>query len=210
MGVKMKAIARTLPPALIAGLLVVACASHRNLVVVLPEANGHVGAVVVHAEDSSAVLGTAYAAAAPRRNAAHPLRAGAMNARKVKRIFGNTLAALPAAPTSRTLFFENDSLSLTPQSESDLRALLESIKTRKAVEIVITGHTDTVGTDVYNDELSRERADAVKLTLLPILKEYGVDAGSVISVGRGKRELLVQTPDQTAEPRNRRAEITVR
>jgi outer membrane protein OmpA-like peptidoglycan-associated protein len=201
--------AKAVAPALGAGLLA-ACASNHNLVVVVPEPDGHVGAVVVHAGKSTAVLDQAYAAAAPAPRSVHRLKAGAVDAAKLKAMFGDALAALPAAPTSRTLFFENDSLTLTAQSEADLRALLDTIKTRKAVEIVVTGHTDTMGTDDYNDELSRERADAVKLTLLPILKQYGVDAGSVISVGRGKRELLIQTPDQTAEPRNRRAEITVR
>ena len=180
------------------------------MVVVVPEADGHVGAVVVHSGSSSTVLNEAYAAAAPTPSAAHPLKHGAENAAKVNAMFGETLAALPADPVSRTLFFETDSLALTAQSGADLRALLATIKGRKAVEIVITGHTDTVGTDQHNDQLSLERAEAVKQALLPILKEYGVDADSVTAVGRGKRELLVQTPDQTEEPRNRRAEITVR
>jgi outer membrane protein OmpA-like peptidoglycan-associated protein len=187
-----------------------ACASNPNLVVVLPEPDGHVGAVVVHAGASTAVLDKAYSAAAPGPTAAHPLRAGAEDAAKVNAIFGDALAALPAPPLSQSLFFESDSLTLTAQSAADLRALLDTVKTRKAVEIVVTGHTDTMGTDDHNDQLSRERAEAIKLTLLPILKEYGVAADSVIAVGRGKRELLVQTPDQTPEPRNRRVEVTVR
>jgi len=195
---------------LLGAVLLAACASNRNLVVVLPEANGHVGAVVVHSGASTAVLDRAYAAAAPRPKAAHPLKATAMDAARVDAIFGEALAALPAAPLSRSLFFENDSLTLTAASAAELKALLDTIKTRKAVEIVITGHTDTMGTDDYNDQLSRERAGAIKLALLPTLQQYGVAADSVIAVGRGKRELLVQTPDQTAEPRNRRAEITVR
>ena len=196
--------------ALGAAVLLAACASHRDLVVVLPEANGHVGAVAVHAGQSTAVLNQAYAAAAPTRRSAHRLKDGAVGPSKVKALFGDALAAMPPPPISQELYFESDSLTLTAQSAKDLRALLDTIKARKAVEIVVTGHTDTLGTDAYNDELSSERADAIKMTLLPILEDYGVDAGAVISVGRGKRELLVQTPDQTAEPRNRRVEITVR
>jgi len=196
--------------ALTAALLLAACAPNRNLVVVLPEPNGHVGAVVVHAGARTALLDQAYAAAAPTPRSAHPLKAGAEDAAKVNAVFGDALAALPVPPTSQSLFFENDSLTLTAQSAADLRAVLDTIKTRKAVEIVVTGHTDTVGTDDYNDQLSRDRANAIMLTLLPILKDYGVSADSVFAVGRGKRDLLVQTPDQTAEPRNRRVEITVR
>ncbi len=191
-------------------VLLAACASNRNLVVVLPEANGHVGAVVVHAGAGATVLDRAYAAAAPGRTAAHPLKAGTMDAAKVDAIFGDALAALPAPPLSRSLFFENDSLTLTAGSDAELKALLGAIKSRKAVEIVIAGHTDTMGTDDHNDQLSRERATAIKLALLPILQPYGVAADSVIAVGRGKRDLLIPTPDQTPEPRNRRVEITVR
>jgi outer membrane protein OmpA-like peptidoglycan-associated protein len=133
-----------------------------------------------------------------------------MDAAKVDAIFGDALAALPAPPLSRSLFFENDSLTLTAGSDAELKALLGAIKSRKAVEIVIAGHTDTMGTDDHNDQLSRERATAIKLALLPILQPYGVAADSVIAVGRGKRDLLIPTPDQTPEPRNRRVEITVR
>lgn len=191
-------------------VLLASCAERRDLVVVLPESDGHVGAVVVHAGEKSAVLNHAYAAAAPGAGAPHALKPAAMNGDRVKAIFGDALAALPAPPISQTLFFDNDSLTLTPQSAAALRALLATIRTRKAVEIVLTGHTDTMGTDDYNDALSRQRAASIGEALAPILREYGVAADSVTAVGRGKRELLVQTPDQTAEPRNRRVEITVR
>jgi outer membrane protein OmpA-like peptidoglycan-associated protein len=194
----------------LAAVLLAGCASNPNLVVVVPESDGHVGAVVVHSGSSTAVLNRAYAAAAPTATAAHPLKPGAEDATKVNAIFGETLAALPAPPMSQTLFFENDSLILTPKSAADLRSLLETIRSRKAVEIVVTGHTDTMGTDDYNDQLSRERAAKVKQSLLPVLQGYGVAADSVVAVGRGKRELLVQTPDQTPEPKNRRVEVTVR
>jgi OOP family OmpA-OmpF porin len=190
-------------------LLLSACAS-RNLVVVLPEPNGHVGAVVVHSGDSQAVLSKGYAAATPSARSAHPLAAGAYDDVKIKRIFGETLAAMPQPPASQDLFFETDSLDLTPESAANLQAFLDTLKTRKAVEIVITGHTDTMGKDDYNDALSLQRAESIKGTLLPVLLKYGVGADSVTAVGRGKRELLVATPDDTPEPRNRRVEITVR
>jgi outer membrane protein OmpA-like peptidoglycan-associated protein len=192
--------------ALLLGMLpLAACATRSDLVVVLPESNGHVGAVVVDAGKSRTVLDKAYAAAAPRR-----LRDGAMDEAKVRVIFGDALAALPQPPLSQDLFFQTDSLELTPDSALALTALLETIKTRKAVEVVLTGHTDTMGTNDYNDLLSRRRAETIRETLLPILARYGVAADAVETRGRGKRDLLVATPDQTPEPRNRRVEITLR
>lgn len=192
------------------GLVLLSACASRSLVVVLPEPNGHVGAVVVHAGDSQTVLNKGYAAATPSARSANPLPAGAYDNTKVKRIFGETLAAMPEPPMSQDLFFEVDSLDLTPESAATLQAFLDTLKTRKAVEIVITGHTDTMGKDDYNDALSLQRAESIKSTLLPVLLKYGVGADSVTAVGRGKRELLVATPDDTLEPRNRRVEITVR
>lgn len=192
------------------GLVLLSACASRSLVVVLPEPNGHVGAVVVHAGDSQTVLNKGYAAATPSARSANPLPAGAYDNTKVKRIFGETLAAMPEPPMSQDLFFEVDSLDLTPESAATLQAFLDTLKTRKAVEIVITGYTDTMGKDDYNDALSLQRAESIKSTLLPVLLKYGVGADSVTAVGRGKRELLVATPDDTLEPRNRRVEITVR
>jgi outer membrane protein OmpA-like peptidoglycan-associated protein len=132
-----------------------------------------------------------------------------MDRGKVDTVFGETLAALPAPPLSQPLYFK-EGVALTPDSETALRALLVTLKARKAVEVVITGYTDTMGTDEYNDQLSRDRAETVKQALLPILTEYGVAADSVTAVGRGKRELAVPTADNVFEPRNRRVDVTVR
>jgi outer membrane protein OmpA-like peptidoglycan-associated protein len=186
-----------------------ACANQRTLVVVLPETNGHIGAVVVHEGRSRTVLDTAYGATTGSGEG-RPLIPTPMDGPKVDRVFGEALAALPQPPVSLDLFFESDSLDLTPQSDADLHALLDTVKTRKAVEIVLTGHTDTMGTDSYNDALSAERAQSIKQKLLPVLQQYGVAADSVAAVGRGKRDPLIRTPDQTPEPRNRRVEITLR
>ncbi len=80
------------------------------------------------------------------------------------------------------------------------------IASRAAADTVVTGHTDTVGTLSYNDTLSLDRATKVRALLVA----RGLKPDSVNVAGRGERELLVQTPDETSEPRNRRVEITVR
>jgi len=68
------------------------------------------------------------------------------------------------------------------------------------------GHTDTGGTIDENDRLSQERAKAIKEALIA----KGLQAKFVRAVGRGERELLVSTPDNFPEPRNRRVEIIIR
>jgi len=65
----------------------------------------------------------------------------------------------------------------------------------------IEGHTDTVGTRPYNKALSDRRAATVVDYLV---NNFRVDRGRVQAVGMGEDDLLIPTPDQTPEPRNRR------
>jgi outer membrane protein OmpA-like peptidoglycan-associated protein len=73
-------------------------------------------------------------------------------------------------------------------------------------DIVVVGHTDSVGSHAVNDALALRRAETVR----GMLVAQGIAPASIVAVGRGKRELLVATPDNVAESRNRRVEIIVR
>ena len=188
--------------------LLTACCNCRpsDMIVVLPASDGHIGGVVVETGGNKMVLDKAYAAAKP--GTAAPVE---VSAYEVERMFANALAARPIPPKSYTLYFVNGSSDeLVAESRATLEAMLGELAERKAVEVVITGHTDTVGASGKNDLLSLERAQAVKKQLQDSLAAHGVQSDSITAVGRGERELLVKTADQTAEARNRRVEITVR
>jgi outer membrane protein OmpA-like peptidoglycan-associated protein len=73
------------------------------------------------------------------------------------------------------------------------------------VSILVTGHTDTVGSPVYNRRLSLRRARAVSRALV----DQGIPSQGITTVGKGETELLVQTGDREDEPRNRRATIDI-
>jgi len=68
----------------------------------------------------------------------------------------------------------------------------------------IDGYTDTVGSREYNVRLSVRRAAAVVDYLAD---KWHVDRSRMVAVGRGEEGLLVGTPEQTPEPRNRRVSI---
>jgi outer membrane protein OmpA-like peptidoglycan-associated protein len=71
----------------------------------------------------------------------------------------------------------------------------------------VTGHTDRAGSLQHNDRLSLTRAKRVRDELV----RRGVAPAKLGNVsGRGERELLIPTPDNVFEPRNRRVEIGVR
>jgi len=75
-----------------------------------------------------------------------------------------------------------------------------------APEVVVTGHTDAVGGDAFNDKLSLDRANSVQ----DILVAAGISRDQIQTVGRGAHEPLVPTKPGVPEPRNRRVEIKLR
>jgi len=192
---------RLLPGA--AALLLAACATPDHIVL-LPDEQGRVGKLNVGNAGGETLLDSAYATA-DAHGQARP-EPGSTSAAQVRQDFGATLDALPPAPVSYLLYFSSDPDELPPQSRALAPAILAEIARRPAAEVVVIGHTDTRGSDDYNDRLSLDRARAVKRQLVAL----GFDPARIGVAGRGKRELLVQTVADVSEPRNRRAEILVR
>jgi outer membrane protein OmpA-like peptidoglycan-associated protein len=175
-----------------------------DLFVVLPAADGKVGAITVTHGAQQRVLDTAYGAARiPEKGR---LETGRASEQEVREVFGTALDARPLAPTSFTLFFTFGTDELTPDSQRALARVSAEIARRPAAEVVVIGHTDRVGTVERNDALSLQRAERVRGDLAKI----GIAADRIQTAGRGEREPLVPTEDEVAEPRNRRVEITVR
>lgn len=203
------ALARALAgAALLAAAALGGCASKDNLVVVLPDAAGpHVGTVVVYKPDGAqaAVLNKPYAAVGSGAGSTD-VKPVEVDQKEVAQVFGAALAAQPIPPQRFTLYFESGSDALTPESRKAFEAVFTEIAKRKAAEIVVTGHTDTVDSVERNDALSRQRAEAVRQMLIA----RGLKPEDVVAVGRGERELLVQTGNGVNEPKNRRVVITVR
>jgi outer membrane protein OmpA-like peptidoglycan-associated protein len=112
-----------------------------------------------------------------------------------------------AAPSANlTVNFANGSAELTPEAMQTLDTLGQVLASKdlQGFRFRIEGHTDTVGSREYNRALSGARAQAV---VAYVAKTYGVDPTRLQAVGMGEEELLVQTPPQTPEPRNRRVQV---
>ena len=192
--------------ALIAVLVLGGCAAppSRDLVVLLPDKDGKVGALVVQNQKGSAVLNTAYATARTAPDGS--VERGLASQSEIKDIFGGAIAAQPPRPISFTLYFESGSDEFTEQSKQELKRLLAEMARRQASDIIVIGHTDLVGPDPSNDALSLQRAGRVK----SILVGMGVPAERILTAGRGRREPLIPTANGVIEQRNRRVEISVR
>jgi len=115
-------------------------------------------------------------------------------------------ATAPAVkPTSIQVFFDFDRSNITDGAAKILQQATVNAKQGSVTRIKLIGHTDSSGTDQYNQALSERRAAAVKAELV----KDGVPAAEIVSLGVGKGAQLVPTADGIREPQNRRAEILI-
>jgi peptidoglycan-associated lipoprotein len=129
-----------------------------------------------------------------------------VNAADVERFFGDALSALPPPPRRFTVFFRFESDALTDESQALIPQILKAVNEHIVKDVVVIGHTDTMGTQPANFALGLKRA----MTVRNILVDAGLDRASIDATSDGELDLLVKTPDDTPEPRNRRVVITVR
>lgn len=173
-------------------------------VILLPDAEGQAGRVIVSSASSSQELVEPYAALTVSR--AGKIAAYQESEEAVETRHGELLAALPKAPQSYLLYFQSGGSELTPESEQTLAELRRDAEGRAAPEIRVIGHTDRVGSETSNETLSLQRAQAI----VEKLKEFGIQAKSFEVVSRGELDLLAPTTDEVDEPRNRRVEVSIR
>lgn len=103
------------------------------------------------------------------------------------------------------VFFDFNSTKITPAAAAIIAEAAQRVKGRAPVQLVITGHADTVGSPAYNQRLSVLRANAVRAVLVG----QGIGADRVEIVGKGESDLLVPTKDGVPEAQNRRAVINI-
>jgi outer membrane protein OmpA-like peptidoglycan-associated protein len=144
----------------------------------------------------TAPASTAAPATHPVAQAAHPTR---------------TASAAPAAASeapsvSLSVQFATGSADLTPQARQTLDQLGKALSSSDLAQyrFRIEGHTDTVGPVDLNKTLSQQRADAVAAYLQ---SKYGVSTNRLQTIGMGEDGLLVPTPPNTPNEKNRRVNV---
>lgn len=183
--------------------LLAGCAGKIERVVLLPDADGSSGSVVIRTDGQEVELTSAYAGV---EIAGRKAQLKVFSEQEVRTRYAEALDAQPVRPHSFTVYFKLDSTNLTADSGVKLEQIKKELLSLSAPEVVVIGHTDRVGTVPYNDELSLKRARMVRNILVSI----GIPAEKIEVAGRGEREPLVPTADETAEPQNRRVEIKIR
>jgi outer membrane protein OmpA-like peptidoglycan-associated protein len=101
------------------------------------------------------------------------------------------------------VFFDFNKSNLTAEAQQTVTEAVSAAKTLGSVRVMVTGHTDTVGSDRYNQALSVRRAESVKDEMV----RQGLTADSVAIEGKSFHDPLVPTGPGVREPKNRRAVI---
>jgi outer membrane protein OmpA-like peptidoglycan-associated protein len=179
-----------------------------DTVALLQDLDGGVGKVVVTPRDSkSAVtLNAINQSSSVTDGDKAPTAPTTLSDTDITELWGDALAAQPIPPKRFQLYFKANGTELTPESLAMIPDIAADAERRPVLEIEILGHTDTVGKPATNARLSAKRAEAVR----DLLVSKGFKAEVITTRGFGEGLLLVKTPDNTPEAKNRRVEVIVR
>jgi len=177
-----------------------------NVFVLLADAENQIGRITVSNSAGSMELTEEGMATRVTDASSSPTAPFQMDTEEINTLFGEALSAQPQPPFISIFYFETGGTSLTEESQREIANIIRVIKERSPADVSVIGHADATGSQELNDQLSRERAQAVASLLIT----GGVDASSIQITSHGRNNPAVRTPDGVAEPRNRRVEVSVR
>jgi len=103
------------------------------------------------------------------------------------------------------ILFPFNSTEILPDGKANLVSLANSLEKYPNSDILIVGHTDSVGTDAYNLDLSQRRAAAASA----YLQSQGAPASRLHATGKGESEPIQSNDTEAGRARNRRVEIAI-
>ena len=181
-----------------------ACSTPPDKIILLPDPEGKVGAVIVHSATAQQTINKAYSGVDVTQGGAIEKTMDSQSS--VETRYSQLLAARPPRPRTFTIFFLFDSATdLAPESLATVKELKAVLATWPAPQLVVVGHTDLAGSQDFDDNLSKRRAQTVAAFLI----KQGISAQQIETAARGKREPLVHTADGVPNRMNRRVVITI-
>jgi OOP family OmpA-OmpF porin len=113
---------------------------------------------------------------------------------------------LPKVLQLKGVTFEFNKDRLRPDSKTVLDTVVEIMKRYPDMKVEVAGHTDSVGSDSYNQKLSEKRAEAVRQYLIAA----GIPSGNMTAVGYGKKEPIATNDTDEGRELNRRVELRIK
>lgn len=130
--------------------------------------------------------------------------------KKYLEIGGKDLTMIPAESgqklTLNNIFFEFAKTNLKEESFPELNRLISFLEENKAMQIEISGHTDSIGSDEVNNKISQGRADAVKNYMI---SKGSVAVSRIITKGYGKTRPVASNDTDEGQQANRRVEFLI-
>lgn len=175
----------------------------KSMVVLLPDEEGSVGRVVVRGAEGARTLDQPRLAARldnvrPRWRQPFELDETTVDAR-----FGRALAVPREVIRRYVLYFEDNSVELTPESKALLPEAIAVISAAPRKKVTVTGHADRYGSDGRNHVIAFQRA----LEIRDMLLAAGIDFARVAPSERGEQAPQQRTPDGVKSAANRRVVI---
>ena len=204
-------ITRNAVPLILASTLLTGCAGLQKSDWPTCAAVGGVGGAALGAIESStwagggAVLGAGMAAAYCWVHGADAQQVAVAEEVVVEEV----VVAEPRAEAVRVeldVKFDFDKAQVKQESYGDIKALADFMKQYPQTSTVVEGHTDSVGSDAYNQGLSERRANAVREVLV---NQYGVESNRVQAVGYGESRPVADNATAEGRAINRRVEAEV-
>lgn len=106
---------------------------------------------------------------------------------------------------SESVLFLSAESTLLPQTDQKLGRIVKALLAMPACNLIVEGHTDSQGSDAYNQELSLRRADAVREYLI----QKGYPADRIKARGKGEGSPIAQNRSAEGRANNRRVEIVI-
>lgn len=163
---------------------------------------------LAHAAQAQANAAQAQASSAEERAAGAEQRAS--GAEQQAALLQQRLAELQARPTERgvlvtlgDVLFEFNRAEIKPGAQASLQKLADFLQQYPDRRVLIEGYTDNIGSDAYNESLSRRRAEAVAARLITM----GVASQRITATGLGKSHPVADNSTDTNRALNRRVEV---
>lgn len=189
---------------LVACVMLPACAPMTTLIL-MPDESGKVGSITADSSGDHTVLNKPYERVSTSRVPLLHSSTDVLTEAKVHQDYQSLLKAQPLPSLTFTVYFSRGSADLAEKAKALIPEIIKGIRARIPAAITIIGHTDTTGTDAINARLSFERAQTVE----KVLREGIPHKDAVKMQSFGSKGLIVPTPPNVDEPRNRAVEILI-
>lgn len=171
-------------------------------IILLPQADGSVGKLIVTDNGKEVILDKAW----QKVEISNLDKKEVLSKESVQSEYKTLLDEMPKEAKNYRLYFKFDSSDMTSESIATIEKIIKDIKANNILQIDVIGYTDREGKAAYNKVLSMKRAKNV----IKVLKDNGVKSEIISLDYYGEANPVVKTDDGVAKKVNRRVEITLK